>query len=254
MTQKPITKSRDTTLGPIDTVYFHVTRACNLQCVYCYLEAGKAENCEITFKQARELFEDIIQLDPQRIVFTGGEPLIRTDFITLISTFNTIDKNHSVLRCINTNGTLITKEIAKNLVELFDDIRLSIDGFREIHDTLRGEGSFEKVMNAFRYIQQVGGDPAASVTTTSLALPSLKDFMSYLLQQGIFNIHLSPLHLAGRASNRKDLLCNKADVEKAAAEFWYETFGFRFQNDNPERTNCGIGKYINIYPDHGLKE
>jgi sulfatase maturation enzyme AslB (radical SAM superfamily) len=113
---------------------------------------------------------------------------------------------------------------------------------------MRGKGSFEKAMTAFRYVLNAGGDPVAFITVTSLNLPYLKDFMHFLLRNGILKIHLSPLKLAGRA-NADKMLCDVEEVKRITGEFWYETFGLRLKRERKEGFNCGVGKFLTVYPD-----
>lgn len=53
------------------------------------------------------------------------------------------------------NGTLMNKEISEKIVESgLNIISLSLDGINEkTHDTLRGEGSYKKVIDAFGYFK-----------------------------------------------------------------------------------------------------
>jgi MoaA/NifB/PqqE/SkfB family radical SAM enzyme len=74
------------------------------------------------------------------VKFCGGETLIREDMETIISEISS-----RVYTTMTTNGTLITEERAKKLVESkLHSIRFSIDGTEQSNDSLRGKGSFKK--------------------------------------------------------------------------------------------------------------
>ena len=120
--------------------------------------------------------------------------------------------------------------------------------FKEINDAMRGKGTFEKVMKGFRYILNAGGDPVAFITITSLNLPYLKDFMSFLLRNGILKIHISPLKLVGRAKDDK-MLCNTEEVKRVVDEFWHESVGLRLKSESKKAFNCGVGKFLTVDPD-----
>lgn len=230
-----------------DTVYLHVTKACNLRCAYCYFSAGEPNiEKELSTEAMLSVLKDVFLLSPKRVVFTGGEPLLRKDILKLAQLFKNM--GNGIHLCMTTNGTLINEENAENLVKTFDEIRISIDGFKEINDAMRGKGSFEKAMKAFRYVLNAGGDPVAFITVTSSNLPYLKDFMHFLLRNGILKIHLSPLKLAGRA-NADKMLCDVEEVKRITGEFWYETFGLRLKSERKEGFNCGVGKFLTVYPD-----
>jgi MoaA/NifB/PqqE/SkfB family radical SAM enzyme len=57
---------------------------------------------------------------------------------------------------INSNGTLITEEVAKKLSRYrFNMICISVDGSNEtIHDRLRGSGSFNKTISGIKLLQK----------------------------------------------------------------------------------------------------
>ena len=237
------------------TIYIHVTRACNQDCLYCYFSAGKPMSDELYFNEMLPVFDDIQQLNPQKVVFTGGEPLLRSDIFELAHAFREADKKHHIRLSIISNGTLINENNAKDLVESFDEIRISIDGFKQVNDIIRGKGTFDKAVNALDVIQRMGGNPIASVTVTSLNITTLKEFLSFLLhRKRICDLHLSAVKLIGNALNRTDLMCHTEEIKQILAEFWYESFGIRSEHDsmddnsNKNTFNCGVGTYLTVYP------
>jgi radical SAM protein with 4Fe4S-binding SPASM domain len=205
---------------------------------------------ELSIEEMVSVCKDICLLRPRRVVFTGGEPLLRNDIFDLAHALRSMGYTNHL--CITTNGTLVNKDNAKELVEAFDEIRISIDGFKDVNDALRGKGSFEQTMKSLSYIIEAGGAPIAFITVTPLNIPILKEFMSYLLRNGVSSIHLSPVSLAGRASIRKDLLTTNVEVMTIATDFWYETFGLRLRSAEANCPNCGVGRYITVYPDGSI--
>ena len=234
------------TMNQPDTIYFHVTKRCNLRCDYCYFSAGVPMKKELSTKEAHSILESACLLNPRRVVFTGGEPLVRKDILELAQAFKNI--GNEIHLCIMTNGTLINEENAEDLVKNFDEIRISIDGLKGINDAMRGKGTFEKTMKAFRCLLNAGSDPVAFITVTSSNLHNLKDFMHFLLRNGILKIHISPLKIVGRAKDDK-LLCDIEEVKRIVDEFWYETFGLRLKSESKEAFNCGVGKFLTVDPD-----
>jgi MoaA/NifB/PqqE/SkfB family radical SAM enzyme len=239
----------------IETVYIHVTKQCNLNCSYCYYYAGAKEDFELTTSEIKMIINDLPLLNPKRIVFTGGEPLLRKDIIELADSIKQVSKN--IILGISTNGFLITQSIAFKLVCLFDEIRISIDGPREINDTQRGQDSFDEAMKAFKFIIEAGGNPSAFITVSIANIIHLKEFMKYLLSNGINKIHISPLKNIGRAKD-KNLSCQIVELQKVVEQFYFEQFGLKMEHGTSESLNCGVGKYISInsdgsvYPCHVL--
>lgn len=233
-------------MNQIETIYFHITKQCNLCCSYCYFEAGKKEFEELKSKEIVNVINDLPLSNTKRIVFTGGEPLLRDDIFDLAKRIRIVDEK--VIIGITTNGILINKHNSRELVRLFDEIRISIDGPRYINDLQRGNYSFNKAIKALKNIIKAGGNPSAFITATSKNIGHLKDFMKYLLSQGICKIHISPVKLVGRARD-ETLLCNKEELQNIVEEFYFEQFGIRIESNVNELFNCGVGKYISINPD-----
>jgi Fe-coproporphyrin III synthase len=186
-------------MNQLDAVYLHVTKACNLDCIYCYFSAGYPEDDELSTKEMAVILEDICNLEPNKIVFTGGEPLLRDDLIELAQICKAFNANSRL--ALTTNGSLIDQNNAAELVQNFHDIRISIDGPEEINDRLRGSGSFRKAMNACELIINNGGNPQAFITVTAFNQVYLESLIRLLLSRQIFNLHFSPVKPAGRAEN-----------------------------------------------------
>lgn len=234
-------------MNPPDRIYLHITHECNLHCIYCAIPSGKPMGKELSTEEMLSLLKDICELNPKKVIFTGGEPLLRNDLLETAFAIKEYAGNKIQL-CVNTNGVLINQNNVKKFVEIFDEIRISIDGFEEINDSLRTRGSFSSAMRAFKYVRGAGGDPIAYITVTSINIHSLRDFMHFLLRNGIFRIHISPLKPAGRALEREELLCDNKQMTKIVKDFWHESFGLHMKERKKE-LNCGIGRYITIYPD-----
>ncbi|MBW1862545.1 MAG: radical SAM protein, partial [Deltaproteobacteria bacterium] len=93
-------------------VVWNVTRACNLNCIHCYAHAvEQSHERELTKAQAFNLIDDLAEFGVPVILFSGGEPLMRHDLVELAS--YAVDKG--IRAVVSTNGTLITKEKAREL-------------------------------------------------------------------------------------------------------------------------------------------
>ena len=58
---------------------FQMTSACNSECSYCSVSAGKPADNELNTQEAKKLFVDLKELNVPVLFFTGGEPLLRDD-------------------------------------------------------------------------------------------------------------------------------------------------------------------------------
>jgi len=130
-------------------IVWDVTYACNLKCKHCYANAGKKLEDELTTEEAKKVIDILDKASVPVISFSGGEPLVRPDFFEL--TRYAADKGIYV--AVATNGTLITKEKAKEMRKAgIQFTQISLDGANaETHDTFRGiDGVFEKTIKGIK--------------------------------------------------------------------------------------------------------
>ncbi|HIW77708.1 MAG TPA: radical SAM protein, partial [Candidatus Bilophila faecipullorum] len=126
-------------------VVWNMTRRCNLKCVHCYAQAVDPDGQdEISTEQGKAIIDDLAAYGAPVMLFSGGEPLVRRDLPELAS--HATQKGMRAV--ISTNGTLITKEKARELKAInLSYVGISLDGAEEIHDKFRGvPNSFKKAL------------------------------------------------------------------------------------------------------------
>jgi MoaA/NifB/PqqE/SkfB family radical SAM enzyme len=235
----------------LQSVFLHVTKACNLRCSYCYCSAAIAMPDELTRDEFESFWPDMVKLRPQKVVFTGGEPLLRADIFDLLGGLRHSDRDHVVLRCLNTNGHLVTSEFSSALVGLVDEVRVSIDALSERNDALRGRGNFAAVIAAFENLYAVGFEPKALVTVTSYTLPDLEELLCLLLRKKITRININPFRAIGRGRKHADWLVSQTEIRAAVARAWARSFPGKPAPSEPDVESvcsCGVGRFLNIAP------
>lgn len=159
----------------LDYLELIMAEACNFRCTYCIhfnnletsnrLDAGKKP---ITFERAKETVDKYLALlashnkREARINFGGGEPLIAWAIMHRVLTYcreehgTAFDFRFS----INTNGSLITREIAGVLKEFGVEIAVSLDGLKDGNDQVRitggGKGTFDVIVAGIDALFDVG--------------------------------------------------------------------------------------------------
>ncbi len=127
-------------------VSYAVTKMCNLKCKHCYSEAvDEQAQDELSTKEAKKVIDELTILGVKLLIFDGGEPLCREDFFNIAKYAS--EKGLRVV--IGSNGTLITKDTAKQLKSSgIMAVQISIDGVNpRTHDWFRGEeGAFRKAL------------------------------------------------------------------------------------------------------------
>ncbi len=210
----------------LKTLYVHLTHACNLRCTYCYFDAGEAMENELSLDELRSLFKEIVLLAPRKIVLTGGEPLLRSDLFDIAHSFRKVDPDKRIRLCLISNGLLIENQKALLIAEIFDEVRISIDGPKEVNDRLRGNGAFDGAMKAINHLKSAGAYPSVSITVTRKNINHLSTFLSFLLTEGITReFHLAPFRPVGRGGQHPDLTYPSQEASLAVADFWQRHFG-----------------------------
>ncbi len=237
----------------LKNVFLHVTKACNLRCTYCYFSASQPLPDEMTTAEFTRLWPEMVALRPQKVVFTGGEPLLRADILELLGGLHAADPEHHVLRCLNTNGHLVTPKLARALVGLADEVRVSLDGLPARNDALRGAGNFDAAMRALECYYAVGFEPKVLVTITATSLPDLEELLCLLIEKKITRINLNGFRPIGRGARHGEWAANPVAVREAVRRAWarcYPDVPARPEPPEPEaQTNCGVGSFLNIMPD-----
>jgi len=136
-------------------VVWNVTRRCNLRCIHCYAHAKDKEfENELTLEEGKQLLDDLSEFGCPVVLFSGGEPLMHPHLIELAS--YAVEKGMRAV--ISTNGTLITREIARDLKAIgLSYVGISLDGMEEIHDRFRGfKGAFKGALEGVENAQNEG--------------------------------------------------------------------------------------------------
>jgi len=122
------------------------TMTCNLACKYCFeYDMDKTKNMDT--EMALKIFDRILELfqaisaNSVEIDYYGGEPLLNIKVIKFLSEkLQTwcAKNNKSYCFSLTTNGTLLTKELVKKM-QLWGlkNVRITLDGVKEIHDERR---------------------------------------------------------------------------------------------------------------------
>lgn len=96
---------------------FELTFRCNLHCAHCYCNLPANDQGAIAKELKTEevfyIFDRIAEAGCLWLLITGGEPLLREDFLEIYS----YAKKKGFIVTLFTNGTLITPEIADYLVQ-----------------------------------------------------------------------------------------------------------------------------------------
>jgi MoaA/NifB/PqqE/SkfB family radical SAM enzyme len=125
-----------------------LTYRCNLRCRYCQI--WKEADEELSTRQVMAAIDELAEAGMTRLGLTGGEPLLREDIGEIVAHARRLGLFTSVF----TNGALVDGQL--RTLEQLDAVLLSLDGPREVHDAMRGRGSFDATLHALQLLSGRG--------------------------------------------------------------------------------------------------
>ena len=150
----------------VQKVTLQLTQNCNLRCDYCAYSGKYNQRTHNSGRMSLDTVKKSIDyaiehsdgVENLNIGFYGGEPLL--EFENLKNAVEYVDEKYhgrKVNYSITTNGTIMSDEIVKFLMEHDFSVLISLDGPKELHNKNRvfanGEGSFDKIMQNLRYVK-----------------------------------------------------------------------------------------------------
>ncbi|MFZ2640768.1 MAG: radical SAM protein [Verrucomicrobiia bacterium] len=151
---------------------------CNLACTYCFDAANSARRQDMDLTTARQIADYILRVPGSKpvISFFGGEPLVNWKtgrFLLETLRREGRAKGKDPYFNVITNGTLITPELAAELVADDITVQISIDGSRQDHDRYRrypnGAGSHQATLGGLELLR--AASPKARVDAQVVLTP-----------------------------------------------------------------------------------
>ncbi|MBU0634981.1 MAG: radical SAM protein [Candidatus Omnitrophica bacterium] len=190
-----------TTKSPL--VIFNLTRRCNLKCRHCYLEAKDIDfKNELNWADIKNTINCFAKIKIPILLLSGGEPLLHKDIFKIIEYAKT--KNIHV--GLSTNGTLISRSLARKLRDLkIDYVGVSIDGTSRRHDEFRGvKGAFDAAMRGIINSLEMGIKTGMRFTINKLNAVDLAPIITLCVQEKIPRFCMYHLVYSGRGKLLKE--------------------------------------------------
>lgn len=190
------------------------TYACNLACPYCYEGAGTVISHSMDEKTAENVaafMKNMVEEHKSHNVFLklyGGEPLVNLEAVFMLSdslSHYSQEQDKGFYIILQTNGTLLTEDVAENLSRHLVSVEMTLEGDKEYHDTIRfykkGGGTYEDIMNAVQLLIEKNIHVALRINASEaghldLLLKDMKrrglegqNFSFYVTQTSDFGLH-----------------------------------------------------------------
>lgn len=216
MMSKPETdlKQGDILRPDLKLVAWEITRSCNLFCAHCRASATPGGYTdELSTEECYHLIDQILEVDHPIIIFTGGEPLVRKDFLQIAK----YAVSRGLRAVIGTNGTLLTEMMAARLKDIpISRLGISLDfPVANLQDDFRGKvGAFEAVMSGIANARQAGIEIQLNCTLTKLNVAYLDELLSLALKAGAVAFHPFLLVPTGRGKGLESVELSPQEYER----------------------------------------
>jgi uncharacterized protein len=269
--------------GGIKALCLHICHDCNLSCGYCFASQGTfgGRRVHMSDKVGKKAVDFLIENSGGKknleIDFFGGEPLMNFSVVKEIVRYahaaaKKADKHFKFT--ITTNALLLSDDVIKYLDKQMDNVVISIDGRKAVHDknrkTLSGGDSFDTILkNSLNFLkarEKSKKDYYIRGTFTADNLDFCRDVL-FLRERGFKQLSLEPAVLppnhpqAIKAEHLSAIFAEYETLARTYLEYrknegtWFNFFHFMIDlNGGPciykRLRGCGAGvEYLAVAPE-----
>lgn len=214
---------------PMDVSLF-VNRSCNLRCRHCYVAYKESENA-LTLPEWFALLEEFLRLGARRYGIVGMEPTLVWEKTLGILAFlaNKREHGYPVVSGMVTNAIRLDEKKCGDLLGVgIGYLDISLDGTQEIHDGIRGEGTYkETVGKIIKMPDALRKKLFISFTCTTENRKNFPALVEALYREGVTQFVFSPYATVGDTENDPLYLTEKALADVVETLISGEIFGER---------------------------
>ena len=182
-------------------VQIELTTRCNHKCIHCYNHWRKDSEKDRTLseEEVRKIIENLKDSEVPNLLITGGEPMLYPDL--MIKTLELAKK--AGLKCsLNSNLTLLTPDIAKELKRLKTGVLTSILSFdRNLHDSITtSKGSFDRLVEGIKLIQKYEIPVGANMVVMRMNVDQVYETGKFVHSLGVSGFRATKVHPAQGSS------------------------------------------------------
>ncbi|MDH3892660.1 MAG: radical SAM protein [candidate division Zixibacteria bacterium] len=189
-----------------------LTLECNLKCKHCASSAGQPRPKELKLDEILNICDDLPDLLVQEVDFTGGEPLLRTDWPIIAARLGELGISVRMV----TNGVLLEKNIPPLLDSGIATVGVSLDGLESTHDLIRERpGLFKRLISGIEASLAAGIPTAVLTAVNDLNVSELPTLLAFLQRLGVRHWQVQPTFSLGRAHEGRVSLSESSFLEMA---------------------------------------
>jgi len=213
---------------------FQLTDRCNLRCRHCYIgeslhwPKGHLRRQDLPYDTILEILREFEKIQGLRLLLSGGEPLLHPQFWEI----NEVLRDYVFRSVLLSNGVLITRDIARRL--RVHEVQLSLDGMKEGHEAIRGEGAFTKTLSAIDHLQEAGISVSIATMIHRENLSEFDSLASLMQSKKISEWNVDLPCIAGRMAEHRNLWVSPDE----AGPFLHYGYGGGLHSSEKDST-CG---------------
>lgn len=230
----------------LKSLYLHITTRCNLSCPQCYIHQERMKPTDLSTDAIMRMMDEMVAWGGSQVTLSGGEPLLHPDMKLLVG----YAQKKGITVQILTNGTLIDSEWAAFFADhQVSNIQISLDGScKEVHDAVRGSGTYANVMKAVNHLQNAGIGNGINFCTTVMKqnLHDLESIIETAQRIGVPYVRFLPLRHKGRAARQWDEIYG-ADI-KDYEQFYQQVWALTKNPSCHISISCGLSGFMLFIP------
>ena len=247
-----------------------VTQKCNLACLYCLAEAGP-DMPHLHPERAFAAVDEAFRLPTSKsltIQLSGGEPFVNFRLFKRVVDYieRKVDETgRPAAVCTQSNGTLVTDEIAHYVKEHNIGIGISIDGPERLNNRSRpmlgGQDSHQRTLRGMQTLRRHGVKFGTILVLNRANVGHPEEIADFFVDLGIKSTKVNPVNMIGDAQRTWDDMSISTDEYFDFLDGWiahvtgndlplnesnlgeYLRYLYRRIHDyRCMRSNCGAGK------------
>lgn len=197
---------------------------CNLNCSHCILGQKNLGNT-LDLEERKKILEFLAEKGCLDIILMSKEPLFSKDIVEFLHYIRLLKMRITVI----SNGTLITKEIAEELLNGYcHNLIISLEGLDEkTNDTIRGAGSFNKTIHGIETVYEMSKSKNKSlpvILQMCLTPSNYKEIFDnihgfILKHKNISKVNFGPVYQSGNANSNPELSFEYKEYKGIAHDF-----------------------------------
>lgn len=180
----------------VQGVMWSVTGMCNFRCRHCFVD-GPCETAHgLSTAAALALIDQLAECGVMQVELTGGEPLVRPDFLQLL---DRLCQRGIFVTQIYTNGALVDEAFLQELDKrrMHPQFCFSFDGVDGWHDWMRGvDGAEAETLRAMKLCIREGYDVYAGMCLHKGNLSVLPETVKTLAALGVKRLNVSSITMS----------------------------------------------------------